>query len=304
MKLYKIFALSLAALAMTACSDNEDVAGVNNAADVTVEMQQQTLSVGEDMQQGVYVKVPVVVTGNPNGNVNISVTVQGTGNAPATEDKDYIISSKRISINPEDKIAYIEFYPTGDEIENENRQFIITIDSAEGAKIGVQSTCIVTLIDNESLLPNAYRDIQGTWHVQTDSGDEFDVNIMGVQEGDDGYLTDLVITGWQEDPDCLPIDATFAYDGSSMTAKVTIPFNQVLGVNWNFTNVGVCDVVLGTVVNGNSLSLSGGTTGTTNTDITRMTFDKPLLGVMFDSATGSFTGRVYFWYDSMTFTKL
>ena len=42
------------------------------------------MSVSEDMQQGVYYKVPIVVTGEANGPVEVTVEVQGTGTTPAT----------------------------------------------------------------------------------------------------------------------------------------------------------------------------------------------------------------------------
>ena len=306
MKLNKILAFGFAALTLSACSSDNDYSidnPVNTASGVTVEMQQDAISAGEDMEQGVYIKVPVILTGEPNGYVNVKVEVVGTGDSPATEGEDFIVTNKEVSLNPEDKIAYVEFYPTGDEIENPDRQFTVTITSAEGATIGAQKTCLVTLIDNESLLPNAYRDIQGTWTVATDDDQfgSFTVNIMGVEEGADGYLSKLVITnflGQQVDP----IEATFSFDASTGAGKVYIPFNQSLGI-FNFNGIGQHEVVIATVVNGNSLSLAGGTTGTTNAELTKMTFDKSLIGTLW-TTSGSFSGYTWFWFYSMTFTKV
>lgn len=66
MKFNKLYAIALAALTLTACSDDDDN-GLNTTSGVTVQMQQSTMSVSEDMQQNVYYKVPVVVTGEANG---------------------------------------------------------------------------------------------------------------------------------------------------------------------------------------------------------------------------------------------
>lgn len=306
MKLNKILAFGLAALTLSACSSDNDYSidnPVNTASGVTVQMQQDAISAGEDMEQGVYIKVPVILVGEPNGYVNVKVEVVGTGDTPATEGEDFIVTNKEVSLNPEDKIAYVEFYPTGDDIENPDRQFTVTITSAEGASIGTQSSCLVTLIDNESLLPNAYKEIQGTWTVETDDDQfpSFTVNIMGVEEGAEGYLSKLVITnflGQQVDP----VNATFSFDAATGAGKVFIPFDQELGT-FNFNGIGQQVVVLGSVVNGNSLTLSGGTTGSTNADLNKMSFDKPLLGVLFTPA-GAFNGYTWFWFNSMNFSKV
>lgn len=307
MKLNKILAFGLAALTLSACSSDNDYSidnPVNTASGVTVQMQQDAISAGEDMEQGVYIKVPVILVGEPNGYVNVKVEVVGTGDSPATEGEDFIVTNKEVSLNPEDKIAYVEFYPTGDDIENPDRQFTVTITSAEGASIGTQSSCLVTLIDNESLLPNAYKDIQGTWTVETDDEQfsSFTVNIMGVEEGAEGYLSKLVITNFVGQSSAQPVEATFSFDAASGAGKVNIPFDQELGI-WNFNGLGQRVVVLGSVVNGNSLTLAGGTIGTTNADLNKMSFDKPLLGMLFTTA-GAFDGKVWFWFNSMNFTKV
>ena len=129
MKFNKIYAIALAALTLTACSDDDDN-GLNSTSGVTVQMQQSTMSVSEDMQQGVYYKVPIVVTGDANGPVEVTVEVQGTGTTPATEDEHYVITDKTITIDADTQIGYVEFYPKGDDVINDDRQFFVTITGA------------------------------------------------------------------------------------------------------------------------------------------------------------------------------
>lgn len=94
MKLNKIFAIALAALTLTACSDDDDI----NTANVTVNMQKTEIEVSEDFSTGTYYYVPVEVTGESNGPVRVTVKVEGVGSTPATEGDDYVITSKTIVI--------------------------------------------------------------------------------------------------------------------------------------------------------------------------------------------------------------
>lgn len=74
MKLNKIFAIALAALTLTACSDDDDV----NSAACTVSMQEQTINASEDMVADIYYYVPIQVTGDSNGPIRVTVEVSGT----------------------------------------------------------------------------------------------------------------------------------------------------------------------------------------------------------------------------------
>lgn len=302
MKFNKIYAIAIAALSLTACSDSDDDNGLNSTSGVTVQMQKMTMSVSEDMQQGVYYEVPVVVTGDANGPVEVTLEVQGTGTTPATEGEHYVITDKTITIDADSKIGYMEFYPTGDKVANEDRQFIVTIVSAKGATVGTESTCIVTLIDNESLLPKAYEKIQGSYVVTADGEDPFVANVVGVLEGEDGYLTKVYITDFY-DPDFDPIECDFSFDASTGKGIITMPFGVFLGGPWNFGGkYGVCDVFMCSV-SGGQLVTSGAAVAKTDEDFTSFTFDKSLLGGMFSNPSGSFTGGVYFWFDNCKFTK-
>ncbi|MBD5297089.1 MAG: hypothetical protein HDS21_03310 [Bacteroides sp.] len=306
MKLNKIYAIALAALSLTACSDSDDDNGLNSTPGVTVQMQEQTLSFGEDMQQGVYYKIPVIVTGNASGLVQVNVEITGTGTTPATEGEDFVVTSKTINIAPDTKIGYVEFYPVGDDVINENRQFIATITSAKGASVGTESTCIVTLVDNESLLPKAYQSILGSYTVTAnDQGaavDPFTINVTGVSEGEEGYLTTVTISNFY-DPDFEPITCSFAFDAVSGTGSIGIPLGVIVGGPWNFgAPVGTCMVGLGSV-SGSTLVNSGYLYGKTDVDFKTVTFDGTILGALWSYPSGTFTGYTYFWFDDMVFTK-
>ena len=239
MKFNKIYAIALAALTLTACSDDDDN-GLNSTSGVTVQMQQSTMSVSEDMQQGVYYKVPIVVTGEANGPVEVTVEVQGTGTAPATEDEHYVIADKTIAIDADTQIGYVEFYPKGDDVINDDRQFIVTITGAKGATVGTESTCIVTLVDNEGMIPRAYDAVQGTYQLQGSMPQT--LTITGFGEGEPGNLTTLEISGWLG-YNWLVATGSFSFDASTMQGAISLELGQTMATEVE-TNLGLCDVWL------------------------------------------------------------
>jgi len=239
MKLNKIFAIALAALTLTACSDDDNVVNTN---DVTVNMQQSSMSVAEDAISGKYYSIPVVISGETNGPVTVTISVSGEGQEPATEDKDYIITSKTITIPAGETVGEFEFYGTGDNIINIDRQFKATIASAEGAKIGAEKSCLVTLIDEDKFLPEAYADVQGSWSCTLGS-DTYNLTITGYEEGDPLYLKEVMTSGWNGRAD-VTAKATMSLDASTMEVTLAFPIGQTMATGIEFVGLGAADVRL------------------------------------------------------------
>lgn len=198
MKYFKILALALGAFFMTACSDNDKV---NSVAGVTVEMGTSEISVKENT--GTF-SVPVKLTGDPNGPVRIQIKVEGTGSNPAYPFEpnngnwsgNFIVTSETINIPADEKTASIEISTVDDPEENADRTFIVTIVSAEGATLGSATSTLVTIKDNDSV---PYEKVQGAWKFNFNDYDgepaSWNVNIMGYDEDENGYGTELVLEG-------------------------------------------------------------------------------------------------------------
>lgn len=306
MKLNKIFAIALAALSMTACSDDDS--DCNTAAGVSVQMKEMTMEISEDMESGKYYTVPVAVLGEANGPIVVKFEVQGTSESPAIEDEHYIITSKTLVIPAGTHESGIEFYPVGDDIQNDDRQFIVTITSVEGATLGAQNTCVVTLKDNESLLPNAYANMQGAWTFKaSDDGEDvsFTVNCIGFPESNENYLRYLVFTGWLGDPEAMAV-AAFSFDAATNQAIISFPLGQWIREDVNFQGLGVGDVLLASVAytsQGASLVASGSISATVSEDYKSIQFSESaeLIGAIFIG--GNFTGYTNFWWDTMSMSR-
>lgn len=272
MKINKIFMIALAALTMTSCSDDDT--DYNTAGDVTVSMQQAEMSVSEDFN-GTYYNIPVIVTGEANGPVRVTVEFTADSADPAVEDKDYLVTEKSIVIPSDTNIGYIQFYPVGDDIQNPDRIFVATIVKAEGAQIGQNPSCIVTLLDNERLLPEAYAKVIGDWMMSCDAG-EYPMTISGYEEGEDGYLTKVVMSGWHGEDVCQAV-AGFSLDASTGQVILSVPFGQVIATV-NFSGgYGRQDVQL-IGFDGQYIYPTGQMTATSNADVNEFVFSQGIAG--------------------------
>lgn len=296
MKLNKIFAVALAALTLSACSDSDN--DINTASGVTVGMEQDSMSVPEDYTAGQFYNIPVAVTGETNGAVNITVEVTEFGENPAAEAENYLVTSKTITIPAGQNIGYIEFYPISNSDINDDRTFAVTIVKAEGAEIANNATCIVTLMDEDRFLPEAYEKIQGEW-ILGDADAQWDVTLTGYTEGEEGYLTDLVMSGIQGYED-ITLNVKFTFNAATMQASVIFPYGDIVAEGVRFNSLGVCDVMFASVSDGYLVS-SGSVIGVANTEYTVIELPKSaaFVGALFLSSDGSFTGNVWWWMEEM-----
>lgn len=304
MKLNKILAIALVAAAATACSDSDSY---NTAADVTVSMGQATMSIPEDFT-GSYYKVPIKLSGKANGPVTVTVDV-AEGAIAAIETAHYVVTSKTVTF-PEgvDEVG-VEIRATGDTEINEDREFTVFIDRVEGATVEGNDRTVVTLLDDDHYLPEAYANIQGnyTFTAKDSRGNAVSQSwtITGVKEGEEGYLSNIVI-GNMQGQDWVSYPATLVFDASTLTASLAVTYGGWCAEEVTF-NGGelVADVMLASVNSSNQLVSSGGCSLQADEAYTSLTFPAGTewVGALFDSASGAFSGSVWFWWMDMNLTK-
>lgn len=243
MKLNKIFAIALAALTLTACSD-DDEPGINSASGVSVNFEQATLTVNEVAGM---VRVPVVVSGKTNGNVSMNIEVAENGSTPATADVNYLLSDKHLTIGPGESVGYVELLIVNDRFLNDDRTFTITISGVEGAAKGQLSSCLVTIEDNDEYL---YGRLQSDWVMN--SFDPFEdgevplkckATITGLNPGDDGYGEILFINFNQNGTD-YTIQATLTVASDGVTPVLAVDLGQAMISGMNYQDVYNLDILL------------------------------------------------------------
>lgn len=264
------------AAVFAACSDSDDKSWNSNSA--TVSMAQGAMTVSE--AKGLF-NVPVAVSGERNANVQITVAVTAAEVNPATEDVDYLITTKTINISPDQTQGNIEILTVDNEDINENRSFTLTIVDVKGATLGDVKATEVTLKDNDALF---YEKIAGAWKMNSVSkagaAQSWDVKVHVAEEGDADYEKFVYVTGMMGYDWTM---ATLAYNYDKETKKVSLMFvTGFTGVapfaeDVNFGLGGLNDVYL-TSIAGNSLYLEP-IYGELSEDMKTITFDSAELGL-------------------------
>lgn len=297
MKLNKLFAVALAALTLTACSDDNDV---NTASDVTVAMEADEMSVAEDFSAGTYYQIPVVVDGVTNGPVKITIDVAAFGPSGAVEGENYLITSKEIIIPKGQNQGYFEFYPISNSEINDDRQFAVTIVKAEGATISDKATCIVTLVDNEKYLADAYANVQGSWtftgrNPNSGSSYTWNVELIGHAEDEEGYQTSLTMTGIM-DYEWTELEVGFSFDAATMQAQLIFNYGQFCAYEVDFGDIGLNDVMWAGVSDGYLVS-SGSVIATVDSEYKNADFPSSAVfcGALYPSDGSGFDGWTWFW---------
>ncbi len=301
MKIKSIFALATAALALTGCSTDlePEKLPTNSASGVTVEMQDAELIFPEDqMSSDSYYNIPIVVNGEANGAVEVTVELGEVGTTPAKAGENYIVTSKKVIIPVGSNVGSIQFYPKGDSEENPDRQFNVTIVSAAGATIGAQSSTLVTLLDNELMVKNAYSEIQGAWTVsansQFDGPVTYQVIIQGYPETDSRYLNTINIIGIGGDSN-FSVPASMSCNPVNGETNLTIKTNDGVLGSVVAGAAGLVDIRL-LYVEGTNLYLSGDVTAVGNADLTRIVFNNPLYGGAFKPGSSSGSDYLGGWF--------
>lgn len=244
MKIYKIFAIALAALTFSACSDDDDVAGLNSASGVTVEMKSATFNIDENID---VFKVPVAVTGKANGKIEVTVAVSpGPANPdsqtdptePAKVVENYNVTSYTIYIPEGETEGYIECTNVWEQGEiNDDRVFTMTIKDVKGATLGAQKDCVVTLVN----IDDPYTSMCGTWKlkaVNMSSGEpvEYNITMSTVTPGDSDYGKVLYGFGFAGESDYLIPFTNFNWDVDTNTGTMEIGYGYMMtdGLAFNY----------------------------------------------------------------------
>ena len=145
MKYIKLFMLLVAATVFAACSDDDSW----NSKEVTVGFDNPTLSIKEN---GGLVNIPINVKGLRNGDIALVIKAEETGDNPAVEDVNYMITDKTLNLKADDLeegVVNIELKTIDDQEINENRTLKLIIADAKGATIE-NNEITITLRDNDA----------------------------------------------------------------------------------------------------------------------------------------------------------
>jgi len=170
MKYIKLLILMAVALPLfSSCSDNDDDI---NTEQCTVGFENDEFVINEAAKG--YTNIPITVSGHRNGPVKITIEAAPLDENGAVEGKHYMITDKTLNINADTLSSgtmNVEIKVIDDKDINEDRQFKLTIISANGAEISAKTTT-VTIKDNDG---DIYQSFFGTW-VLTAKQNVYDAN--------------------------------------------------------------------------------------------------------------------------------
>ncbi|RXE70350.1 hypothetical protein ED352_10590 [Muribaculaceae bacterium Isolate-002 (NCI)] len=230
MKLKYFAILSIGALAVTSCSDDDNHFNTNK--DVTVELADAEIRISEDQASNTsYNYIPVVVNGESDGPIEVTIEVLPYGEDPAEADVNYVFTAYTITIPAGETTGRFQYYPKGDDVINDDRTFQVKIADVKGATVGAQDNTIVTLVDNEGLIPIYYSGLAGAWDAVMESTDDGPVGqsftVVTTAEGTDGYGKDVTLIDFPGDG--MTTKANFSIDGVTQEIYVSIPSGQQVG---------------------------------------------------------------------------
>ena len=170
------------------CSDDEEA---TNTEQCTVGFASNAITVEETAG---YVQVPITVSGHRNGPVRLTIETATVGDEGAVEGTHYTITDKTLNLNSDTLSTgtiNVEVKVIDDSEINNDRQFTLTIASAEGAEVTTSQTT-VTIADNDADNDaDFYKAFAGTWTFSaTDikgSTTSFPVTITAAAEGSTDY---------------------------------------------------------------------------------------------------------------------
>ena len=203
----------------TSCSDDDDV----NTAECTAGFESSTMTVDETA--GI-VQIPISVSGRRNGPVKVTVESAPAGENGAVEGVNYRITDKTLNLNADTLAAgtmNVEVDIIDDSDINDDRQFTLTITSAEGTELATQQIT-VTISDNDG---DFYRAFGGTWtfsgfSLASNAQISFPIRLTAAQEGSADYENTFTveasnILGAGEE---YTWKMSYSFDGDTMTGTL------------------------------------------------------------------------------------
>lgn len=290
MKQLKYLAMAALMVGFAACSDDDEVM---NSATATVEFESSAVTYNENF--GI-VQVPLQVTGELNGSIRATFSVEPLQGA--VENEHYVVTTNQIIIPSSlDGTFACELHLLDDGVnENDNRAVRITLESVEGATVGNNASCMVTIADVDYL---PYYKLLGDYvltAVSAIDGQEvsFAVNLSdGASQADKVANAErrYVATGF---------DAVFGITGETWEIEYNkaaesvsiVPADPYITEDMGLsdgTNTFTASIIPMTLTGGYSTYLNG----TWNETFDTITFDPQggLVGVgLFLAATGEYAG--------------
>lgn len=228
MKYIKLFMLLAVTLPFfTSCSEDEDV----NTMQCTVGFESAAVEIDETSG---LVQIPIAVSGHRNGPVRVTIEAAPVGENGAVEGTNYMITDKTLNLNSDTLNAgtmNVEVKVIDDTQINEDRQFTLTITSAEGAEVTIQQTT-VTISDNDG---DFYRAFAGTWtfsatSLASGSQVSFPITISAAAEGSEDYEKVLSveasnILGYGE---AYSWNFEYSFDVATMSGSLGFPCGDIV----------------------------------------------------------------------------
>lgn len=145
MKQLKYLAMAALMVGFAACSDDDETM---NSASATVEFESAAVTYNENY--GI-VQVPLQVTGELNGSIRATFSVEPLQGA--VENEHYVVTTNQILIPSSlDGTFACELHLLDDGVnENDDRAVRITLESVEGATVGTNASCTVTIADVDKI---------------------------------------------------------------------------------------------------------------------------------------------------------
>lgn len=307
-----IIALIFSLCLFTSCKEDEQM----NTTDATVSMGEMTYSVKES--KGLFT-IPVVVSGEQNGDIQVRVEVKSES-ANCKVDENFIVTSTIVRIPASKKSVNIEIKSIDDRIINEDRKFSVTIVDAVGAKIDSSSKqTLVTLIDNDDI---PYDRMDGEWVVTaTDMLAEMPGDITWttrlttvIDDSEEGYGSVITMSPWRmwngetyEGAIDIKHSLIFSYNASSQTATLTLKLGETMcegiilgGENEDGLDLTNCLMRSATPTQ-TSYTITGSVIGTVNSEMDKIKFNLPVMGLLYDANGTPFS--YWFYYTDIEMTK-
>ena len=297
MKYLKVLALCLLPLSFAACSDVDEVAMNTTGATVGFESAQVTYN-----ENAGIITVPFVVEGEQNGAIRVNYTVQ---DGTAVDEEHYLVTTNTVLIPADENTGYgceIRLLDDG-MTENDDRTLIITINSVEGASVGTNPSCEVTIADVDK---DPYYKLMGTYTltaIDATNGDpvSFKVTLTGGSTPEEQAANEhvcYVAVGF-DNSYTTNEPWIIEYNGNAETLTVVKGDAFASGLNFG-SFIGSMAI---TPMDQTAAAVSE-MNGTWSEDFTTITFDESLLlGVgVYDDATGAYAGY-YSVYGNVVMTK-
>lgn len=241
-KYVKVFMLLAVVSLFAACSDDD--VKINSNQDCTVGFANTELTVSEPAG---YVSIPINVTGKRNGNVQMTIETAPVGTNGAVEGVNYLITDKTLNLNTDTLSSTsldLELQLIDDNDINEDRQFTITIASAEGAEV-TTSQMTVTIRDNDA---NLYERFGGTWtltatNYSTNATVTKDIVFTCAEPGGYGYERIITATSnnLTDNNEELKWNVNYTYDETTNEGTLTFPSGTTIG-SFEHSTLGAIEV--------------------------------------------------------------